>query len=37
MEEYFAAQALTIADLGRKYAHSEAPEKISEASSVPRE
>jgi hypothetical protein len=36
MEDYFAAQALTIA-AGRKYAHSEAPEKISEASSVPRE
>jgi hypothetical protein len=36
MEDYFAAQALTIA-AGRKHAHSEASEKISEASSVPRE
>ena len=36
MEDYFAAQAIAIA-AGRKYAHSEAPKKISEASSVPRE
>jgi hypothetical protein len=35
MGNYFAAQALTTA-AGRKYAHSEAPKKISEASSVHR-
>jgi hypothetical protein len=36
MEDYLAAQALTRVS-GRKYAQSEASEKISEASSVPRE
>jgi hypothetical protein len=36
MEDYFAARALAIA-AGRKYAHSEAPEKILEVSSVLRE
>jgi hypothetical protein len=36
MEGHFAAQALTRAP-GRKYAQSEAPEKISQASPVPRE
>jgi hypothetical protein len=36
MEDHLAAQALTRVP-GRKYAQSEASEKISEASSVPRE
>ena len=36
MEDYFAEQALTRPS-GKKYAQSEAPENISEASSAPRE
>jgi hypothetical protein len=36
MEDYFAKQALTGLS-GKKYAQSEAPENISEASSAPRE